>query len=194
MANGNTLRKQVYSTNGEASQTAGLGSKEVHMPKTRTRMARTSKTSSLAAADASARRAPFPGWFSKGTKRKADRSSVIAVPAHIRVLGASISKAQRDQIRRKLGTKLGKFAVAIERVTVRVKDVNGPRGGIDQLCRIKVVLNRLPSVLVESQHHSLNGAVQDALAGTERAVRRRLQRRLTKPIKRRARSPIGAVD
>jgi len=76
--------------------------------------------------------------------------------------------------------KLGKFADTIQRVTVRVKDVNGPRGGIDQVCTIKVVLIDLPSVVFESQHHSVNGAVGVALAGTERAVRRRLQRRRAK--------------
>lgn len=35
-----------------------------------------------------------------------------------------------------------------ERISVRVKDVNGPRGG---LCRIKVVLSDLPSVVFEAQ-------------------------------------------
>jgi hypothetical protein len=40
-------------------------------------------------------------------------------------------------------------AASIERVSVRVKDVNGPRGGIEQVCRIKVVLSDFPSVILE---------------------------------------------
>jgi CBS domain-containing protein/ribosome-associated translation inhibitor RaiA len=133
-------------------------------------------------------RAPLPGWLPKASKRDRGRNGENPIPAHIRVLGASVSKAKRDEIRRKLGNKLGKFGEDIERVTVRFKDVNGPRGGIDQVCRIKVVLSNLPSVVFESRHHSPDAAVQAALAGTERAVRRRLQRSRTKPTQKHARA------
>lgn len=132
----------------------------------------------------STERAPFPAWLPRPVKRQAGRTSAALVPAHIRVFGAKLSPAQREEIRKKLGAKLGKFAASIERVTVRLKDVNGPRGGIDQVCTIKVALIDLPSVVFESQHHSINAAVGAALAGVERAVRRRLQRRRMKPIKK----------
>jgi hypothetical protein len=110
------------------------------------------------------------------------------VAADIRVLGASISKDKRTEIRKQLDRKLGKFAHAIERVSVRVKDINGPRGGIDQVCRIKVVLSNLSSVVFEAQDASLDVVIGSALAGTERAVRRSLQRRRMKPLKVGARS------
>ncbi len=83
-------------------------------------------------------------------------------------------------MRRKLGTKLGKFARAIERVSVRVRDVNGPRGGVDKLCSIKVVLTRLPSIVVEHKDASLQGAMDGALRRVEVAVRRSMQRRTTR--------------
>ena len=105
------------------------------------------------------------------------------VPAHIRVLGVGLSEDQRAFIRQKLSRKLEKFAGSIERVSVRVKDVNGPRGGIDKVCRIKVVLSNLPSVVFEAQDVTLDVAVGGALTGTERAVRRSIQRRRMKPIK-----------
>jgi ribosome-associated translation inhibitor RaiA len=103
--------------------------------------------------------------------------------AHIRAVGPELDADQQTYIRRKLGMKLGKFATFIARVTVRVEDVNGPRGGADQVCRIKVVLNGLPTVVVEARDASLASAIDGALAGTERAVRRRVQRRRMKPIK-----------
>jgi hypothetical protein len=68
---------------------------------------------------------------------------------------------------------------------VRVKDVNGPRGGVDQLCRIKVVLDGLPSVVVENRDASPGAAIDAALSGAEKAVRRTLLRRRTKPLRRR---------
>jgi ribosome-associated translation inhibitor RaiA len=110
------------------------------------------------------------------------------VPAHIRMLGANLDKDKRLQVRQKLNRKIGKFARAIERVSVRVNDINGPRGGIDQVCRIKVVLSNLSSVVVEAKDASLDVAIGRALAGTERAVRRSLQRRRMKPRKAGARS------
>jgi hypothetical protein len=105
------------------------------------------------------------------------------VPAHIRVLGANLNKDKRIQVRQKLKRKIGKFARAIERVSVRVNDINGPRGGIDQVCRIKVVLSNLSSVVFEAKDASLDVAIGRALAGTERAVRRSLQRRRKKSIR-----------
>ena len=110
---------------------------------------------------------------------------------HIRAVGSELDADQRAYIRRKLGTKLGKFATSVARVIVRVEDVNGPRGGADQVCRIKVVLNGLPTVVVEARDASLASAIDGALTGTERAVRRRVQRRRMKPIKGRSgREPV----
>ena len=134
------------------------------------------------------KRSSFPGWIPRPLKRKSSLHDVRMIPAHIRVLGASLSKDKRTEIRHKLNKKLGKFANAIERVSVRVKDINGPRGGIDQVCRIKVVLSNLSSVLFEAQDASLDVAIGRALTGAERAARRSLQRRRMKPRKVRARS------
>ena len=130
----------------------------------------------------------FPGWIPRSLKRKSSLHDVRMIPAHIRALGANLSKDTRAEIRNKLNRKLGKFAKAIERVSVRVKDINGPRGGIDQVCRIKVVLSNLSSVVFEAQDASLDVAIGSALTGIERAARRSLQRRRMKPRKGAARS------
>lgn len=130
----------------------------------------------------------FPGWIPRPLKRKSSLHDVRMIPAHIRALGANLSKDTRAEIRNKLNRKLGKFAKAIERVSVRVKDINGPRGGIDQVCRIKVVLSNLSSVVFEAQDASLDVAIGSALTGIERAARRSLQRRRMKPRKGAARS------
>ncbi len=91
---------------------------------------------------------------------------------------------------RKLGMRLGKFASSIERVTVRVSDVNGPKGGVGHKCLIKVVLSGLPSVVVERRDSALQRAVSAAIAGATQAVRRSVQRRRLKPLHRR-RQPVG---
>lgn len=105
------------------------------------------------------------------------------ITAHVRALGADVGADERAYIRRKLGMKFGKFDRSIERVSVRIEDANGPRGGVDQVCRIKVVLSGLPSIIVEHRDSTLVAAIDGALTGAERAVRRSLQRRRLKPIK-----------
>ena len=108
------------------------------------------------------------------------------IPVYIRATQRDFGCNERDYLRRKLGIKLGKYARSIERVSVRTEDVNGPRGGIDQLCRIKVVLRGLASVVFESRDGSLDAAVDVALSGVERTVRRTLERRRLKPLRRAA--------
>lgn len=130
----------------------------------------------------SRKRAPMPARVARSVKRTAGRTAAALTPAHVRSAGSVLDAADKDYVRRKLGRRLGKFAPAIERTSVRVEDVNGPRGGIDKRCMIKVVLSGLPSVVVEERHHSLQAAMDRALARTERAVRRTVQRRRMKSL------------
>jgi ribosome-associated translation inhibitor RaiA len=105
------------------------------------------------------------------------------------VLDVEMDDHDRDNIARKLGMKLGKFASAIERITVRLSDTNGPKGGQDQICQIKVVLSGLPSIVVEERASALQSAIARAMSATERAVRRNLQRRRLKALHHRTSRP-----
>jgi len=96
---------------------------------------------------AARRRAAMPSSVPRPLKSVGGRATPI--PAHLRVTGVALSDDERVEIRRKLGMRLGKFASSIERVTVRAGDVNGPRGGVDQECSVKVVLSGLPRVVVK---------------------------------------------
>jgi hypothetical protein len=88
----------------------------------------------------------------------------------------------RDNIARTLGMKLGKFAPSIERITVRLSNPNGPKGGRDQICQIKVVLSGLPSVVVEERASALHTATERAMKATALAVRRSVRRRRLKAL------------
>jgi hypothetical protein len=70
-------------------------------------------------------------------------------------------------------------------VTVRLTDTNGPRGGIDQVCNVKVVLSGLPSVVIERREMVLRAAIDAALRAAEQAIRRSVGRRRMKPLRRR---------
>ena len=135
----------------------------------------------------SAKRAPMAGAVARPAKRTAGRTAVADTPAYIRAVGVELDAADKAQLRRKLGRKLGKFSPGIERASVRIEDVNGPRGGIDKRCRIKVVLSGLPSVVVEERRRALWDAIDVALARVERTVRQAVKTRRMKPRRSRAR-------
>ena len=126
--------------------------------------------------------------FSEAHGRKTMRPRESPVNTHIRAFGIYVNQNTRTSIQQKTDRKFRKFAKSIERMSVRLKDVNGPRGGVDHVCRIKVVLRDLPSVVYEKQDSSPDTAFGGALAGAERAVRRTLQRLRAKPVRKRQRS------
>jgi hypothetical protein len=66
-------------------------------------------------------------------------------------------------------------------------DVNGPRGGVDHVCNVKVVLSGLPSAVVERRDASPYVAIDLALRATEQAVWRSVGRRRMKPLRPRNR-------
>jgi hypothetical protein len=129
------------------------------------------------------KRTPLAEQMSKALKRAGSLTSARRITANIRVDGLSLDEDDREYIRRRLGEKLGRHATSVERVSVRLRDINGPRGGVDVRCRIKVVLRGLPSVVVEKLAPAFRPALTGALAGAERAVRRTLQRRRMRPIR-----------
>lgn len=134
------------------------------------------------------KREPLADQVPRPIKRTASRTAVRLTPANIRVEGVRLDDDDRTYIRRRLGEKLGKYGRRLERVTVRMRDINGPRGGVDIQCRIKLVVSGLPSIVVEHHAERLRPALTRALAGAERAMRRTLQRMRTRPIRSIARA------
>ena len=50
----------------------------------------------------------------------------------IRGVNYGLDDGLKDHIERRLRFALGRFAARIHRLTVRLTDVNGPRGGLDK--------------------------------------------------------------
>ena len=88
-----------------------------------------------------------------------------------------VSEDVRDYVTRRLEFALGRFTPEVERVTTRVGDVNGPRGGVDKRCRMEVKLRGLQSILSEARANDLEVAVALAAERLARGVARALERR-----------------
>ncbi|MHB0961410.1 MAG: HPF/RaiA family ribosome-associated protein [Pirellulaceae bacterium] len=97
----------------------------------------------------------------------------------LRVVGESISVSEglREFVARRLEYALGRFAPEIEYVTIRVGDVNGPRGGVDKRCRMEVKLRGLQSILSDVRADDLEVAVAFAAERLGKGVARALERR-----------------
>ena len=82
-----------------------------------------------------------------------------------------------DHIERRLRFALGRFATRIDRLSVRLSDVNGPRGGTDKRCRIEVALFPRGIVMVQGSGDDPFALVTHSARRARRAVRRALERR-----------------
>lgn len=97
-----------------------------------------------------------------------------------------LPEALKDYTKRRVRLVVGRFGRRIAHVTVRISDVNGPRGGSDKLCRVEARLwGRLPLV-AEDTAADLRQAVDRAIdrigRAIERAVARRLETRRSFPV------------
>lgn len=131
-------------------------------------------------------RMALPASLPRPVKLTRNRRHGPSPPAHVRVIGGAIDDEDRGYISRTLGMKLGKFVSSIERITVRLSDTNGPKGGPDKRCQIKVVLSGLPSVVVNETDSTLPRTIDRAVDAAAHAVRRRVQRRRLKPLHHRS--------
>jgi hypothetical protein len=117
----------------------------------------------------------FAKRTSKIAKRTAGRPTLSQTPVVIRSpepLGQTLER----RIRTQLASRVGRAAGVIERITVRFDDVNGPKGGIDTVCRIKVVMSGRPSVVVEKKTHSHATAFARAAAALGTTIAREQSR------------------
>jgi ribosome-associated translation inhibitor RaiA len=99
----------------------------------------------------------------------------------IRTAGVELSSADRWYIQRRVDAKAAKFEGPVQRMSLRLDDVNGPKGGVDKVCKAKVEVSGLPSVVVERRDRSARAVVDETLEATERALRKALGRRRLEP-------------
>ncbi|MES9944707.1 MAG: HPF/RaiA family ribosome-associated protein [Candidatus Thiodiazotropha sp.] len=87
-----------------------------------------------------------------------------------------LTEALRRHVERRLEFALSTRDDHIQRVLVRLYDINGPRGGADKCCQIMVMLAHLPDVVIEDTEVDLYTAIDRAADRASRTVGRRLAR------------------
>ena len=94
-------------------------------------------------------RMPFAANTTKVDKRSAGRTDAAETPLELRSTGHDIDPGLRDWVYERISRQLGKYATHIERIQVRFGDENGPKGGVDKVCMVHLVLSKLPPIVVE---------------------------------------------
>lgn len=93
---------------------------------------------------------------------------------------------------RRVRISLARFGDKIQRVTVRMSDVNGPKGGFDQKCAVHLTLSDGTSILAEQTDFALDIALGKALRTATRRVRESEDRVRSRRIRQAARGKLGS--
>jgi hypothetical protein len=120
--------------------------------------------------------AAFTAKTPKQGKPTRGRTGTRQTPLSIRGDPRMDADAAR-QARTKVTRALGSMAPRIERITIRFEDVNGPRQGVDTLCRIKAVVSGEGSLVVQEKGKNPTHALALATPRMKRSLRQLFDRR-----------------
>jgi hypothetical protein len=98
----------------------------------------------------------------------------------VRRRGVKVTEELRAHLRGRLRLALGRFARHVDLVRVYLRDVNGPRGGVDKECRVVVHLPPRGRVVVAGADADIFAAVTGTAGRARVAVKRHVKRRRTR--------------
>ena len=95
-----------------------------------------------------------------------------------------LDEKTNDTMKRRLRFALGRFGDSINEVTVRLADLNGPKGGVDKECLIVVKLRKGGDVIVQGSGKDYTATLNYCADRIGRAVERELSKNRKAPIRR----------
>ncbi len=94
--------------------------------------------------------------------------------------GLPLKVIVQDYVQRKIDSAIGPFEDFVKAVDIRIVDVNGPKGGIDQRCRVAVAMNGKPDIVASANHENAFGAISLAVDRVRRSLQRVVGRNKSK--------------
>jgi putative sigma-54 modulation protein len=110
---------------------------------------------------------------------EANLKKEMMMQTDIQSRGFTLTDAIQNYTVRRLRYAVSFASEYIQRVTVRLSDINGPRGGADKRCHLVVTLENMPSVVIEDTESDLYVAIDRATERASRSVARHLERKHT---------------
>ena len=108
---------------------------------------------------------------------------------NIQSLDFPLTTALEKRIRRSIEFNFDARNHQVERLHIRLSDVNGPKGGADKRCKVHAVLPRLRDVIVEDTALDMYAAIDRAIGRAGVCVNRSLGKH-----RRIVRKPFAAVE
>jgi len=93
--------------------------------------------------------------------------------------GFTLTDALLSYSQRRILFALAYCSGHVNRVVIRLSDINGPRGGADKRCHVQIMLAGIPDVVVEDTEVDLYAAIDRAVDRARRTVVRKVDRQLT---------------
>jgi len=115
------------------------------------------------------------------------------VQISIQTDGFDLSEGLRRRVQGRVAQVLSDNSGRISCIRIGLSDINGPRGGVDKRCRVRLVMPGLREVVVDQVELDMYHAIDKALKRVGRAVARRVSRRRTRLL-RRGRRTEGAMQ
>ena len=107
----------------------------------------------------------------------------------------AVSNSIQAYVERRIGFAIGRFADVVESVVVSLEDINGPRGGVDKSCRIRVnLIGQRAPIIADVLDLEIRSAVDMAAERVGRAVARQLDRRASRRSSERWPEPLQVVE
>lgn len=93
--------------------------------------------------------------------------------------GFSLTNALLSYSQRRVLSAMAYCSGHINRVVIRLSDINGPRGGADKRCHIQVAMAGIPDVVIEDTEVDMYAAIDRAIDRAKRTVVRKVDRQFT---------------
>lgn len=97
-----------------------------------------------------------------------------------RTFGFPPTEAILRYVEARMASALGAYSRHVFKVTVRLADVNGERGGIDKRCQTVVALRGGRTEVVDVTHSDLYAAIDEAAQRIRRSVADAVQRHMSR--------------
>lgn len=88
-----------------------------------------------------------------------------------------VSDRLREHIERRVKFALQRFAQHIRKMHVQLRDLNGPRGGIDKSCKLTIFLLSGAAMVLEERGPNAYGAIDCLVDKAARIIVGRLERK-----------------
>jgi len=105
----------------------------------------------------------------------------------IHAMDFSLTESLEQFIRNQAKKSMRASSDMIEHVSVRLKDLNGPKGGCDKECSVEVFIPNSPSVVVTKRSTDAYACIRKALGRAARVTLRKISRKRSTAVNRKIR-------